>query len=57
MGKNLFSIREAGRQGGRARGGSASLPADGSEVAEVPEVALALSAFLLMVTINNVIIW
>ena len=33
MGKNLFSIREAGRQGGRARGGSASLPADGSEVA------------------------
>ena len=33
MEKNHFSIRKAGRQGGRARGGSASLPADGSEVA------------------------
>ena len=40
MEKNLFSIRKAGRQGGRARGGSASLPADGREVAEV-----ALPAF------------
>ena len=46
MEKNLFSIREAGRQGGRARGGSASLPADGSEVAlsllMLPEVALLI---------------
>ena len=46
MEKSLFSIRKAGRQGGRARGGSASLPADGSEVAEValPAFQFCLSA-------------